>query len=58
MMHKERRFVGFIVVDNNGSGVGLDGVANLLRETALSTFDNRDPLTTRRWLYNNDGIME
>ena len=51
MMHKKRSFVWLIVINNDGRGVGFDGVANLFRETALSTFDNRDPLTTRRWLY-------
>ncbi len=47
VMHEEGRLVGFIVVDDDGSGVGVDGVLYFLGESALTTFDDGDPRS--RW---------
>lgn len=50
MVHKERSFVRFVVVDDDCGGVGVDGVADFLREATLTPLDDRDPLTRRNRL--------
>ena len=52
-MHEQGRLVGFIVVDDDGSSIGVDGVAYFLGKSALTTFDDSDPLSSRYRLMRN-----